>query len=232
LSITVLPPSLEIDRRSARLRSGGGCIRCGCTIYSYCALTEAPEDVFLLCPPCRNQLAKAEGRDMVVANLQRNPVATQRELNRDAFAYTAGSPVPSLMFPDGTRMRGIPYPIIFDHQPVLAMLDPERGGRAYRISVKLGLPGMSPQTLVDANEWVADEAEWSFTRLNNRYAIASRWSEVALSFRVLASETLAIDALRTWSVLRLLLIDGSGIQVDGNPIPAVGSRGQLRGMTL
>jgi len=234
LPIRVLPPSLNFDRRTARGRSGDGCIRCGCTIYQYCTIDPSPEseEIFLLCPPCRTQLQKSEGRFAVIGRLLQNPVATQAELNRDEFAYSLGRPIPSLMFADGTLMQGIPYPIIFDHVPVLTMLDPEPPGRAYRLSLKLGRTAEAPETLIQSNEWVADEDRWTFARLGNRYAISSRSSEVALRFRVLTSETLAIDYLQTWSAYRQLLIDGASMQVDGNSVPIVGSKAQLRGMAL
>jgi hypothetical protein len=226
------------DYREARYSSGFGCIRCGCTIYQYCAaeneLAPAPEQAvpFLLCSPCRDMLNGFDQSDSVLEVLRRSPLAAQTGFYRETLPYMHGYNLPDTRLAGGTVMRQTAVPIMLGGKPVMGLGPPETYGGPAQISITLGAGDGLPVAIVKSNEWMIDDGSWQFERRGNRYAFKSADGAAELALAFGADKVIMIEKLHSRVGARELTIDNSGARLDGAAIAIANVDSQIIGASF
>ena len=218
------------DTRAARYASGFGCIRCGCTIFLYSQLEGHEEgQAFLLCADCRDRLNTMEDMAPVLAVMKRRPVPGQTGFDRAPLPYMRGYDIPDTCFPGGVVMRRTAFPIVFGGKPVFSLMPPEIYGGPVQLTVMLGRAGLAPEVIVNANEWMGDEARWRFTWRGNRYRFESIDGLALLVLAFNGGDRISVEQLRCGSGPNLLEIDANGVRLDGCVIELASSDSQVIG---
>jgi hypothetical protein len=239
LKIVALNWPVEADLLSeARYASGFGCIRCGCTVFRYCAaqrddaVTELAPHPFLLCPPCLDLFA-AGLPDATFAAIRARPLALQREFDHARLPYLPaerGLDIPDVSIAGGITMRGTGIPIVFGGVPVIVIAPPEIPGGAINLTISLGDGSGAPVRLIEGNEWVAPEG-WRFAHVGRHYQI-SRGDRAWLELSYHPRSGIALEELRTSAGGRVLTIDASGARLDGAPVTFPPASARVIGVTL
>jgi hypothetical protein len=225
----------DSQRRSARVDSGFGCVRCGCTIYQYWQLTDEAKGLstaFLLCPPCGEVLAHADRGVETARKLIAHPLARQSGFDRRASLYVPALEIPDIILTPGTTMSRTVVPILFAGIPVVEFAPPERAGGAVRLSVTLAARRTAQTRAVCENEWATAEGLWKFERRGSHYRIASTDETAVLAFKVTQSGTVVIERLLTHDKSRTLQIGPEGVFVDQDKVNIPSSRAHLVGVAL
>ena len=224
------------DYREARYTSGYGCIRCGCTIYQYCAAhdeVQAEGDIpFLLCVPCRDLLNGFDQGDSVLQVLRRSPLPAQAGFYRDMLPYMQGYNLPDTRLAGGTVMRQTAVPIMLGGKPVLGLGPPETYGGPAQISITLGAGDGVPVTIVKSNEWMVDGGGWRFERRSNRYSFKSADGEAELALAFGADKVVTIEKLYSRVGERELKLDNAGTRLNGATMTIANVDSQIIGVSF
>lgn len=215
----------------ARRASGYGCIRCGCTIVRYCEVVGDP-NLFLMCPPCIAVLDAMVDRDRVLAHLRTYPLARQERFDRRTLPYMDAFTVPDSHFPRGVVMRQTVSPIVFAGAPVFSLEQPEAYGGAVRLTVRLGVGGDAPVTVVRQNVWATLDARWRFRHRPGRYLFEHSGAEAALVLAFPGDGSIHVESLRSRVGGQTFKIDAAGTLLDGRDFALPSSELQLVGVTL
>jgi|GEM_PF-468429 hypothetical protein len=230
------------DYREARYMSGFGCIRCGCTIYRYCAAqAEAEAEAqagpesgipFLLCTPCRDMLNGFDQGESVLAVLRRSPLPVQAGFYRDLLPYMRGYNLPDTRLAGGAIMRQTAVPIMLGGKPVLGLGPPETYGGPAQISVTLGAGDGRPVAIVKSNEWLVEDGSWQFERRGNRYAFRSADGAAELTLTFGTDKAITIEKLHSRVGAQELAIDGGGARLDGATVTLPNVDSQIIGVSF
>lgn len=237
--VNIAPLILHPDKASlfqVRAACGFACVRCGATVYEYCAVTPAPDGanqaITLLCPPCHALLSGVLGGQPAAATILAHPIARQAEFDRSRLPFVSGTSLPLVDILADVQMRDVPVPIHFGGFPVIELLPPEVPGGPVQLSVYLGREGQRPAEIVARNEWRPPDDTWQFDGRGGRYVIASAAHDLRLVLAIPGPGRLRIEALRSWSGGRLLEIDRHQATLDGRPVMLRSCRAVLIGTTL
>lgn len=213
MPVAIALPISEAERTEARSRSGGACVRCGCTIACFCrAGGEEASPAFLLCPDCMAIIERGGVPAETIARLRDVPVAIQAGLDRSPLLFTVEEQIPDIVFPGGARMTGTYCPITVDARPLLSFRPQPVPGGPIVMSLVLGAVDEEPDLIVKDNEWRPASDAWHFERRGNRYRFSHRSGTALLAFAHRTADEIAIEAMRG---------------VFGNTILEIGERGTL-----
>ena len=232
---TVSARSHDLTFLNVRYNCGFACIRCAATVYQYCTVGDgqAQDDLFLLCPPCRQTLTAMEGGESVLATLRANPVAMQSSLNRRGLPFMSGRSMLEVGIPPDTLMRKTVCPIRFCGEALLVFSPPEIPEGPVQIRLTLGRKDGILAKLIQSNEWLDSESdEWTFQYVGNRYRIASRDGSAWLVLAFTDNRRVTIEELRTHNGPKTLEIDAHGVRGDGTPIELANVDSQVIGADL
>ena len=225
---TVSARNHDLAFLNVRYDCGFGCIRCAATVYQYCTIGngQAQDDLFLLCPPCREALATMAEAESVLERMRANPVARQSDLNRSDLPFMDGTSILEVTIPPDTVMLKTVCPIRFCGEAVVVFSPPEIPAGPVQIRITLGGKDGIPVRIVHSNEWLDSKGEWTFRHVGNRYVVSNSDESARLVLAFRDNRAVAIEELRTRNGQKTLEIDASGACVDGTPVrlPNVDSR--------
>ena len=233
MPVAIALPISEAERAEAHARSGGACVRCGCTIIRFCRVNaDGASPAFLLCPDCLAIIGRDAMPVETAARLRDAPVARQSGLDRSKLLFTAEEQIPDVVFPGGARMTGTYCPITVDARPLLSFRPQPVPGGPVVMSLVLGAAGEEPELIVKDNEWRPASDTWRFERRGNRYRLSHASGTALLAFAHRAADEIVIEAMRGVFGGTMLEIGETGAMLHGMPVRIPSARSQLVGVHL
>ena len=237
MPVAIALPMSETEREEAYSRSGGACVRCGCTIACFCRAGTYDDGggvspAFLLCPDCMAIIDRGGVPEATIARLRDAPVARQAGLDRSPLLFTVEEQIPDIAFPGGARMTGTYCPITVDARPLLSFRPQPVPGGPMVMSMVLGVAGEEPDLIVKDNEWRPASDAWRFERRGNRYRFSHASGTALLAFAHRAADEIAVEAMRGVFGGKMLEIGENGAMLDGLPVTIPSVRSQLVGVHL